>query len=58
MFVIHIKEPNKSQIKQHCSGKGLRIVEWAFPITITSADAIKKIKSFFRKGNVRMSGGV
>lgn len=50
MFVIHIKEPNKSQIKQHCSGKGFRIVEGAFPITITSADAIKKIKSSFRKG--------
>jgi len=50
MFVIGIKEPNKSQIKQHCSGKGFRIVEGDFPVTITSADAIKKIKSSFRKG--------
>lgn len=50
MFVIGIKEPNKSQIKQHCSGKGFRIVEGAFPITITSPEAIKKIKSSFRKG--------
>jgi hypothetical protein len=50
MFVIGIKEPNKSQIKQHCSGKGFRIVEGAFPITITSSEAIKKIKNSFRKG--------
>jgi hypothetical protein len=50
MFVIGIKEPNKSQIKQHCSGKGFRIVEGDYPVTITSADAIKKIKSSFRKG--------
>ena len=50
MFVIGIKEHNKSQIKQHCSGKGFRIVEGDFPVTITSADAIKKIKSSFRKG--------
>jgi hypothetical protein len=50
MFVIHIKEPSKSQMKQHCQGKGFRIVEGSFPVTITSPDAIKKIKSSFRKG--------
>lgn len=50
MFVIHIKEPSKSQMKQHCSGKGIRIVEGAIPITITSPEAIKKIKNSFRKG--------
>ena len=50
MFVIHIKEPSKSQMKQHCSGKGFRIVEGSFPVTITKADAIKKIKNSFRKG--------
>lgn len=50
MFVVHIKEPSRSQMKQHCSGKGFRIVEGSFPVTITSPDAIKKIKSSFRKG--------
>lgn len=50
MFVIHIKTPSKSQMKQHCSGKGFRIVEGTTPITITSPDAIKKIKNSFRKG--------
>ena len=50
MFVIHIKEPSKSQMKQHCSGKGFRIVEGTTPITITSPEAIKKIKNSFRKG--------
>ena len=50
MFVVHIKEPNKSQLKQHCQGKGFRIVEGSFPVTITSPEAIKKIKSSFRKG--------
>jgi ribosomal protein L9 len=37
-------------MKQHCSGKGFRIVEGDYPVTITSPDAIKKIKSSFRKG--------
>jgi len=50
MFVVHIKEPSISQMKQHCSGKGFRIVEGDYPVTITSPDAIKKIKSSFRKG--------
>jgi hypothetical protein len=50
MFVIGIKEPSKSQMKQHCSGKGFRIVEGTTPITITSPEAIKKIKNSFRKG--------
>lgn len=50
MFVIHIKTPSKSQMKQHCSGKGFRIVEGDFPVTITSPEAIKKIKNSFRKG--------
>lgn len=50
MFVVHIKQPSKSQIKQHCSGKGFRIVEGEYPVTITSPDAIKKIKNSFRKG--------
>jgi hypothetical protein len=50
MFVVHIKEPSKSQMKQHCQGKGFRIVEGSFPVTITSPEAIKKIKSSFRKG--------
>lgn len=50
MFVIHIKEPSKSQMKQHCQGKGFRIVEGDYPVTITSPDAIKKIKNSFRKG--------
>jgi hypothetical protein len=48
MFVVHIKEPSRSQMKQHCSGKGFRIVEGDYPVTITSPDAIKKIKSSFR----------
>ena len=50
MFVIGIKEPSRSQMKQHCSGKGFRIVEGEYPVTITSPDAIKKIKNSFRKG--------
>lgn len=50
MFVVHIKQPSKSQMKQHCSGKGFRIVEGDYPVTITKADAIKKIKNSFRKG--------
>ena len=50
MFVIGIKEPSKSQMKQHCQGKGFRIVEGEYPVTITSPDAIKKIKNSFRKG--------
>jgi len=50
MFVVHIKEPNKSQLKQHCQGKGFRIVEGDYPVTITSPDAIKKIKNSFKKG--------
>jgi hypothetical protein len=50
MFVVHIKEPSKSQMKQHCQGKGFRIVEGSFPVTITSPGAIKKIKNSFRKG--------
>ena len=50
MFVVHIKEPSRSQMKQHCSGKGFRIVEGTAPITITSPEAIKKIKNSFRKG--------
>jgi F0F1-type ATP synthase membrane subunit b/b' len=37
-------------MKQHCSGKGFRIVEGTTPVTITSPDAIKKIKNSFRKG--------
>ncbi len=50
MFVVHIKEPSRSQMKQHCSGKGFRIVEGTTPITITSPEAIKKINNAFRKG--------
>ena len=50
MFVVHIQQPSKPQIKQHCSRKGFRIVEGDYPVTITKADAIKKIKNSFRKG--------
>lgn len=50
MFVIHIKEPSKSQMKQHCQGKGFRIVEGSTPVTITSPEAIKKVKNAFKKG--------
>ena len=49
MFVVHIKEPNKSQLKQHCQGKGFRIVEGDYPVTITSPDAIKKLKIHLEK---------
>ena len=37
-------------MKQHCLGKGFRIVDDDYPITITSNNAIKKIKNSFRKG--------